>query len=141
MYRNELVAGFSNGVHRQTSGGASWSLIGTYSPSSSATRAFVEYNGNLIVAGSFSAVSGVTVNGIASWDGTAWSALDAGIGSSAFPAYALVVYSGKLAVGGRFTSVNNGTVGARGVALWDGAAWHPVGTGVNFGDVRSLFVV
>ena len=81
---------------------------------------------------------GVTVNGIARWDGSAWSALDGPAGTGADGVvHALEMFddgSGPaLYAGGAFTTAGGVTVNR--VARWDGSAWSPVGeppdTGTN----------
>jgi hypothetical protein len=64
-------------------------------------RALSVYNGELIVSGQFSVAGGVSANNIAAWDGSAWSALGAGIGG--FAVNALAVFNSQLIVGGEFT--------------------------------------
>jgi len=54
------------------------------------------YNGNLI--------AGCDFNGIASWDGTGWSALGSGVNYSVL---SLTVYNGNLIAGGNFTIAGN----------------------------------
>ncbi|MBL8750183.1 MAG: hypothetical protein JNK78_13540 [Planctomycetes bacterium] len=92
-------------------------------------------NGDLIVAGNFTHVAGVSAACIARYDGTSWSPLGAGMNG---PVLALAVMpNGDLFAGGNFLVA--GTVGADRIARWDGTTWHVVGPGVN-GTVRSLGV-
>ncbi|MCP4549165.1 MAG: hypothetical protein GY835_22150, partial [bacterium] len=101
----------------------------------------------LYVAGGLTMAGGVAVNGIARWDGTAWSALSprAGAGTN-HSVHALAVYddgSGEaLYAGGWFTTA--GTVAVNQIARWDGTAWSalsgPAGTGTD-GPVYALAVV
>ena len=58
------------------------------------------------------------------WDGFAW-----GRQGLSHEAHALAVYDGDLIAGGLF--VQAGEVPASCVARWDGAAWHPLGQGVD----------
>ena len=59
------------------------------------------YDGKLIAGGDFQ-ISGCTwAANIASWDGSSWSPLGAGMNS---PVYALAVYDNKLIAGGFFTT-------------------------------------
>ena len=71
---------------------------------------------------------GVTVNGIAKWDGTAWSALGSGMGGYGL-VYALAVSWTDLYAGGYFTTA--GGVPANNIAKWDGSAWSALGSGVR----------
>lgn len=104
----------------------------------------------LYAAGSFTGADGQTVNNIARWDGTDWSALtDAGgTGVDRF-VNALTVWddgSGPaLYVGGAFFDA--GGQSAAYIARWDGTDWStlpgpvpgPLGIGMN-NDVRTLTV-
>ena len=102
----------------------------------------------LYVGGRFETAGGVTVNNIAKWDGSSWSAL----GSPAQPGvdgsvWALAVYddgSGPaLYVGGQFCQVDGSQV--KGIARWEsGGSWSslvgPGQTGLSACSVRSLEV-
>ncbi len=110
-----------------------WSPLGDVLGTVSAMA--VMPNGDLIVAGNFTHVAGVSAACIARYDGTSWSPLGAGMNG---PVLALAVMpNGDLFAGGNFLVA--GTVGADRIARWDGTTWHVVGPGVN-GTVRSLGV-
>ncbi len=131
-----VVAGrftFAGGVPAQNIArwnGSGWSALGA--GTSDEVRALVAMpNGDLIVGGSFASADGVAVDSIARWDGAAWHAIG---GLSWFGslgvAHALAVRpNGDLVVAGSFSSV--GGVAADNIARWDGAAWHPLGTGLD----------
>jgi hypothetical protein len=94
----------------------------------------------LYASGHFTTAGGVTVNRVARWNGTAWSALVGPSGEGVNGTVrALAVFddgSGPaLYVGGNF--FNAGGVAATRVARWDGSAWSalvgPSGMGVNSG--------
>ena len=77
------------------------------------------------MGGSFTSVNGLTVNNIARWDGTAWSALGSGMsnvvgGDGAGLVMTLAVFDDgtgpALYAGGRFTSA--GGVPALRIAKW-----------------------
>ncbi len=99
----------------------------------------------LFVGGDFTEAGGVTVNNIAKWDGTAWSALTGPSGTGTGPVHALAVYddgSGEaLYAGGSLSTAGGVTV--NNIAKWDGTAWSalsgPSGNGTN-GDVYALAV-
>ena len=81
---------------------------------------------DLYAGGDFTTAGGVTVNYIAQWNGSAWSPLGSGVGSTV---YALAVDgSGHLYAGGGFTTAGGVTVSH--IALWDGSAWSALGTGM-----------
>jgi hypothetical protein len=94
-------------------------------------------NGDLIVAGNFTSAGGVAANHVARWNGSAWSAIGAGLtgspsaSSSAPPvAFSLAqLPGGDVIVGGLFR--NAGSVPANCVARWDGAAWGALAPGTN----------
>jgi hypothetical protein len=93
--------------------------------------------GGLVVGGGFSEAGGVSVNRIARWNGTAWSALGSGLIGLTLPSVdALAPHDGELVVGGSFSSA--GGVLAANIATWDGAAWDSVDSGMMGGGVLSL---
>ena len=83
----------------------------------------------LYVGGGFGTAGGVTVYGIAKWDGTEWSALTGSSGTGVSnTVYSLAVHddgSGEaLYAGGNLTSAGGVTVNQ--VAKWDGTEWSPL---------------
>jgi trimeric autotransporter adhesin len=90
----------------------------------------------LVVAGQFKNAGGVTVNNIASWDGTAWSPLGPGVINTHVSALAVFDEDGPgpnqptLFAGGSFTQLGDGTPMNK-LARWNGATWSSVGGGVN----------
>lgn len=95
----------------------------------------------LYAGGPFSDMGGITVNGIAKWDGTHWSALGSGVPQGGFEVsvLAMAVFDDgtgdALFVGGGFDEI--GGVAARRVAKWDGSAWSALSMGVN-GTVYAM---
>lgn len=84
--------------------------------------------GDLVAAGSFTIAGGVACNGLACWDGVAWTPLGSGVGQGVVRALA-VLPNGDLIAGGQFASV--GGAACSNLARWDGAAWSPLGAGTN----------
>ncbi|MCU0304045.1 MAG: hypothetical protein MUC56_08320, partial [Thermoanaerobaculales bacterium] len=94
---------------------------------------------DLYVGGCFDTAGGVTVDGIARWDGVEWSAVagPSGSGVDGDCVVSLTVWDDgtgpALYVGGGFTSA--GGVEARNIARWDGVVWSalegPAGNGVD----------
>ncbi len=135
--------------------GTQWSaLAGPYGTNMDAgTKALAVYddgNGEALYAGGdFTTAGGITVNHIAKWDGTQWSALSGpagtGMDSPNSTVEALAVYddgSGEaLYAGGSFSTASG--ISVNGIAKWDGAQWSampgPLGTGV-LGSVFTLAV-
>lgn len=82
---------------------------------------------DLYVGGDFSTANGtVTVNNIASWNGSAWTAL--GTGMDGF-VHAIIVSGSNVFVGGDFAEA--GVVRVNGVARWDGSNWFALGAGLS----------
>lgn len=122
--------------------GSAWHALGTGLASSSTIQvnAFhVNTAGDVIVGGAFSHAGGVAVNGVARWNGVAWSGIGGGVGGVQ-PVVSAVIEApgGDLLIGGAFSSA--GGVTATGVARWNGLAWSPVGTATSGGlpGVRVL---
>ena len=88
----------------------------------------VDGGGNLYAAGDFTAVNGVSALNVAKWNGSAWSALGGGLGTTSSKVYALVWQGTKLIAGGNFTALKY-------IAYWDTAlgspAWTTLGGGTN----------
>lgn len=115
--------------------GSTWSGLGSgcTSPpisSPSVQSLAVRPNGDLIASGPFTLAGGVSVPGIARWDGTAWHSMGPlgmqpllpGIG----PVAALP--NGDV-LAGLLTTVGGVPVGH--IARWDGASWSTLGSGMT----------
>ena len=74
-----------------------------------------EFQGNLIACGAFESIGSATVNSVASWNGTTWSPLGAGI-TDGHAAYCLTAENDKLYMGGQFVTTSGDTV--NNVAVW-----------------------
>ncbi|MBF9224278.1 T9SS type A sorting domain-containing protein [Hymenobacter ruricola] len=134
--------------------GTAWSTLGTGAANgvrASGSLAIVEAllvarNGDVYVGGTFDTAGGVAAEGIAKWNGTAWSALVTsngnGVNGGIVSALAEAP-NGDIYVGGTGINVRVGSSFARGVARWNGTSWSLLGTsfsnGVN-GDVYALAV-
>ncbi len=81
----------------------------------------------LIVGGTMNLAGGVGVDGMASWDGAAWSPVVSGTNAAVLDLALLP--DGGVVAGGHF-AVIEGTP-AMGIARWDGDSWSPLGTGVD----------
>jgi trimeric autotransporter adhesin len=100
----------------------------------------------LFAGGSFTQAGGVRVNGIAKWDGSAWSALGSGaaIGVNGQVRALAVFDDGKgsgpaLYAGGFFTTA--GGVPASCIAKWDGESWAAVGSGASQGVNSTILTL
>lgn len=95
---------------------------------------------DLLVTGAFSRAGSVDANRVARWNGSAWSALGAGITGDTVYVYgtAIAAIGDTVYVGGNFSKVANNTIPF--LARWDGSAWSGLGTGVN-SQVSALLSV
>jgi hypothetical protein len=106
--------------------GASWNYIPLYN---TVTALAVE-GANLYVSGNFSqAPGGVAVNGLAKWDGSAWSALGTG----------LLAPVTAMAVSGTDLYAASSGPGTNSLDKWNGTAWTSLSGGLN-GPVQALAV-
>ncbi len=74
----------------------------------------VDPSGNLYVGGSFTSAGGVTVNNIAKWNGTSWSAIGGGVNGNVNTLH--IDSSGNIYAGGDFTQAGGITVNK--IAKW-----------------------
>jgi len=123
--------------------GASWTALGQGMeggiPAVLSLAAFDDGSGPALYAGgSFTMADGGSARGIARWNGTAWSALGAGVTGTTLPRVrALVVHDdgtgggAALYAGGAFTTA--GGAPAASIARWDGAGWSGLGAGMSGG--------
>jgi hypothetical protein len=92
------------------------------------------------VGGSFTNAGGVSVKGIAKWDGTSWLDVGGGVtGPGTTSVYAIAVApDGSVYVGGGFDKAG-GVEGMRNIAKWNGSNWERLGYGVS-GGVGAIAV-
>jgi hypothetical protein len=91
-----------------------------------------QWDGALLAVGYFTSINGVPLASVARYNGTSWSGVGGGAGSTVHVACA---YGDDLVIGGSFIAV--GGVPAARIARWDGTAWWPLGQGLN-GTVYAL---
>jgi hypothetical protein len=87
---------------------------------------------DVYVGGTFPTIGTLTVNCIAKWDGTRWSALGTGVNNAV---YAIMTNGMDVYVGGAFTTAGGLTVNR--IAKWNGSSWSGLGSGTN-GSVYAL---
>ncbi len=96
----------------------------------------------LYIGGDFTSAGGVTLNYIARWNGTTWSALGATVGTSG-GVFALQPFNDgsgpALFVGGAFPTAGLVDPNTKFVAKWNGTAWSSLGPGLN-STVNALAV-
>lgn len=97
------------------------------------------WRGQLVAAGAFTAMGGVSARGIAAWDGATWRALGEGVGvpDPVQPAAVLFEFDGDLLVGG--TALSAAGLPSSPVLRWDGHAWSDMGLGLD-GGVDDLLL-
>lgn len=139
VYGTHLYAGgnFTTAGGQATAYLAQWdTLTETWSPVGSGTMTFsgifspsvnalaIYGSGNVIVAGKFETVGGVTARNIAMWNGSNWAALGSGLGdgSSNQEVSSLAVSGTDVYAGGDFTTYHC-------VAHWNGSTWQGLGSG------------
>lgn len=137
-WNGQLVAIYSSSqftAHAARWDGSAWQQIGTFGNGAGTTfvTSLAVFNGELVVGGAFTTVSGVPAQSIARFDGTTWSPLGAGLGGIA---YAMAVWNGQLRVGGSFLTAGGQPAGN--LASWTGSTWI-VGPSFN-GAIRTIAV-
>jgi len=112
------------------------SMDGTSGANNYVYTMVVDGSGNLYIGGNFTRAGGNSANYVAKWNGTAWSALGAGVGGVSFPVVTELALSGTdLYVGGEFTTAGGNS--ATNIAKWNGSTWSALGSGVS-GAVDAL---
>ena len=82
---------------------------------------------NVYVGGAFITAGGVTVNRIARWNGSVWSALGSATVGTSGTIQAIAIDSlGNVFVGGQFTTAGGVTV--NNIARWNGSIWSALGS-------------
>ena len=112
----------SGAVVLRYDGGDNWAALGSCDSDTKVGSLF-RYGNSLIAGGTFSRIGAVEAAGIASWDGTEWQPLGAGIGQSV---WYLGAFESRLIAAGA-----NGAI-----ASWNGINWEGLGAGLG-GDINS----
>jgi uncharacterized protein (TIGR03437 family) len=135
--------------------GSSWSALGASGINGNGVNGDVASiafsGGSVYIGGGFNtarnnAASTVSANGVARWNGTSWSALGSGSGSTgngvwsagSYTVYAVAASGSDIYVGGSFTRVNNSSssnISTNCIAKWNSAtgAWSALGAGSGAG--------
>jgi hypothetical protein len=119
--------------------GATWSSLGS-GLNGLVTAMCVAPSGDLVVGGGFSSAGGAPAIHVGRWDGANWHPLGQGTENvyGANVTALIALPSGDIVAGGFFTMAGGQTVNH--AALWNGAIWMPLGTGLwSFaGDSSTL---
>ena len=125
-YNSEIVVGTDSGSYGQ---GQIWDGAGwTGFFSGAIPKDYIEYEGDLIVGGSFSEIGGIHTSNIARWDGESWSTLGSGLAGD--HGVCLAIYQGHLYAGG--TNLGD-------VFCWDGISWTGIGCGPGYVYAMTVF--
>lgn len=128
--------------------GRAWNELGGGVDGNVGAVAVDPADGSVYVGGDFvhvrNGTTSLTVNGIARWDGTSWSALGGGVAWSPscdicidpVRVEAIDIVGSSVYVGGSF-DLAGGVTGTAGIARWDGTNWNAVGGGVLYCDICS----
>ena len=115
LFAGARVSGVAGALSRWN--GSSWSAVDSVSPTRRYVSALATYHEKLIVAGDFDTLGTTPFRNVATWDGSTWDSLGAGVEGSV---RALAVYQDTLVAGG-------GGTGKWNLGRWDGVTWrdHP----------------
>lgn len=118
-----------------------WSMI----PAANALAVHDDGQGDgpaLYVGGEFTNAGGAVANNVARWNGSSWSSVGTGISGLDVTSLAIFDDGGgagpALYAAGEFNAA--GSTPTNRIARWDGAAWSPVGSGMNW-SVYELAVL
>lgn len=134
LSNGDVIANGSTDLKRWN--GVTWSSFGGLSGSAPVIHdLLVLTNGDLLMAGDFTAVGGVPAVDIARWDGSVWSAVGNGISVPGVARCLLEAPGGDIVVGGAFASASG--IPANNIARWNGAAWGALGTGLSSASIPA----
>ena len=134
VYNGELyVGGPATGIRYDIIlefNGTGWSTVGSGINYNSnvypGVFALGVYNGILFAGGNFSVSGGSIANNVATWDGTSWASVGAGMDGTVL---SFAIYNGELYAAGLFSHAGGNTANC--IAKWNGTSWSAVGTGLN----------
>ncbi len=121
----------ANGVAKWN--GSTWSALGTGLSGSggwSGLGIVSDGVGNIYTSGQLvNSAGGVSVNNVAKWNGSTWSALGAGLSGEANSVATIALNGTDLYATGSFNT--SGVTTVRRVGMWNGSAWTQIGNGVS----------
>ena len=112
-----------------------WESVTAVAPNSSILSFVFGLNGLLFIGGNFTTIGGVAAAGIASWNGSIFTALSSGVDGNV-QAMAIAP-DGTLFLGGNFTTA--GGISAVDIASWNGTDFSALSTGSN-NQVQALAI-
>ena len=117
-------------------GGQHWRNVGN--GLNNEVHALIEYNGELIVGGSFTNAGGLSnADGVVNWDDTEWHNLGVGLSPTCDRGIqALLELRGSLYAGGCFSNPGDNAA-IQNIARWDGSQWNALSDGLN-GEVHAF---
>lgn len=118
-YKGSLYVGGEFSSYIKSWNGSAWSSLGagiSTSTGSVGVEALCVFNGMLYVGGAFNKSGTLTINNIATWNGTVWDTVSTKGVNSTVDAFA--VFDTAIFAGGEFTVA--GTVAASDIAEWGG---------------------
>jgi trimeric autotransporter adhesin len=96
-------------------------------------NALASGNGMIYAGGTFTQSGATTLNHVAQWDGSSWSALANGLtGSSSANVLAIAVAGANVYVGGQNFTNASGVIVSN-IAVWNGSTWASLGSGTEYG--------
>ncbi len=114
-------------------GDENWSSAFALPGANSTVYATIEFEGDLIVGGAFSAIGVHAISRVARWNGSEWSPMGEGFDGIV---RALAIHNGELYAGGAFDYSGSTTVSD--VARWDGNAWQPLAQQIYYHRVQAM---
>ena len=138
---NNVYAGgsFTGFIARWDISTSTWNAMG--SGFSDVVKSIAIGPGVVYAGGPFITSGSTTVNRVAAWNGSAWSALSSGIDgvNNSISVNAIGIgFTGEVFAGGNFTTTGSGASVNR-VSIFKGGTWSPLGYGIN-GVVQSVSV-
>jgi hypothetical protein len=141
-YNGRVAAARSYVVNNANVNDVAWRNAGVWSVLGGAfdgnVRDLTIYNGLLVAGGQYQTIGATTVNHIATWNGSAWSALSgpSGVGTNG-DVFAVATHWGTLFAGGSFSGAGGQSVAN--LARWNGSAWSALPGGGVTGTVPTVF--
>ncbi len=124
---------YANNIVRYNTTTNSWHTLGngaTNGVDGSVYAVAISGNGDVYAGGIFSHAGGSPANGVARWNGSAWSTLGTSPNDGTNGWVQAIALSGSnVFIGGYFSMAGGAT--ADFVAQWNGSSWSPLGSGTN----------